>query len=633
MMSISLVLGMCLSAWPAVLKEEGAAPPPKEVVVPRVDIGVRALGARKQAQLATKDRFGVYCDFQFRDQLEQSGITFVHGVTRDSTKDYKAVHYDHANGLAVADVDGDGRYDIYFISQTGRNELWRNLGNGKFEDITAAAGVGLDDRISVTGAFADMDNDGDPDLLVTTVRMGNVFFRNEGKGQFVDVSKDWGFDYVGHSSGMAVFDYDRDGRLDCFLTNVGNYTTESRGEAGYYIGREDAFKSHLFPERAEASILYRNMGGKLKDVSRDVGLVDHSWSGDANFVDINADGFLDLYLPNMQGDDHLYINLGGKKFEEKTESYFPKTSWGAMSVKFFDYNNDGLLDQIVTDMHSDMAKVVGPKDEKLKNKSRYSEQTLQGGANNIFGNAFYKNLGGGKFQEISDAVGAENYWPWGVSTGDLNADGYEDVFIASSMSFPFHYGINSVLLNNRGEKLLDSEFILGVEPRRGGRTHIPWVLMDCSGEDKDHSFCRGKEGRYQTMGTIGTRASALFDLDEDGDLDIATLEFGAEPQILISDLSARKKIRFLKVELEGKASNRDGLGALVRVNVGSRTLTQLNDGKSGYLTQSSLPLYFGLGDAEKVDRIEISWPSGVRQIVDKDIPINDLMRIVEPEKP
>lgn len=633
MKSICIVFWMVMLPLVAAPPGEENSSAPKEVRVPRVDIGIRVLEARRQAQLATVSQFKVYYDFKFSDRYKQSGITFVHHVTRDSNKDYKAVHYDHANGLAIADVDGDGRYDIYFLSQTGSNELWQNRGNGKFVNITAAAGVGLGDRISVTAAFADMDNDGDPDLMVTTVRMGNVFYRNEGKGRFTDMSKEWGFDYSGHSSGMAVFDYDRDGLLDCFLTNVGGYTIDRQGEEGYYIGREDAFQSHLYPERAEASILYHNEGGKLKDVSRAVGLVDLSWSGDANFVDIDGDGYLDIYLPNMQGDDHLYLNRGGEKFEENTAPYFPKTPWGAMSVMFFDYNNDGHLDQIVTDMHSDMAKVVGPKEEKLKNKARYPEKSLQGGENNIFGNAFYKNLGGGRYEEISDAIGAENYWPWGVSTGDLNADGYEDVFISSSMSFPFHYGVNSVLLNNRAEKFLDSEFILGVEPRRDGRTHVPWALMDCAGADKGHSFCRGKRGLYQTMGTIGTRTSALFDLDDDGDLDIVTLEFGAEPQILISDLSAKKKVYFLKLELVGTTSNRDGLGAIVRVKTGSRTVTQINDGKSGYLTQSSLPLYFGLGDAEKVDRIEILWPSGTKQSVDKGIRINSLMVIEEPKKP
>jgi hypothetical protein len=122
-----------------------------------------------------------------------------------------------------------------------------------------------------------------------------------------------------------------------------------------------------------------------------------------------------------------------------------------MGVKFFDYDNDGRLDLFVTDMHSDMSEEAGPDGEKAKSHMTWPESYLQGGANNIWGNAAYHNLGGGKFEEISDRLGFENYWPWGFSVGDVNADGWDDVFITSGMGFPFRYGINSMLLNDRGQ--------------------------------------------------------------------------------------------------------------------------------------------------------------------------------------
>ena len=123
----------------------------------------RWLESRKQAQLQTLDRFRVFHDFQFSDQISESRITFKNAVVDDAAKQYKSIHYDHGNGVAAADVDGDGRIDLYFVTQLGTNELWRNLGNGQFENITEAAGVGLGDRISVTASFADIDNDGDQD--------------------------------------------------------------------------------------------------------------------------------------------------------------------------------------------------------------------------------------------------------------------------------------------------------------------------------------------------------------------------------------------------------------------------------------------------------------------------------------
>jgi len=232
-------------------------------------------------------------------------------------------------------------------------------------------------------------------------------------------------------------------------------------------------------------------------------------------------------------------------------------------------------------------------------------------------------------------MGVENYWPWGPSIGDVNADGWDDIFIASSMNFPFRYGINSLLLNNLGKKFLDAEFVLGVEPRRGGQTHTPWFELDCSTLTADAEQylkdpCKGQKGTIKVMSALGTRSAVIFDLDNDGDLDIVTNEFGSAPQVLVSNLAERKKIHWLKVKLVGTVSNRDGLGATVRVTAGGRTFMKYHDGKSGYLSQSSLPLYFGLGDTAKVERVEVVWPSGNKQVVSK-VSANEVLQVTEPK--
>ncbi|MGH9367688.1 MAG: CRTAC1 family protein, partial [Thermoanaerobaculia bacterium] len=514
---------------------------------------------------------------------------------------YKAVHYDHGNGLAAADVDGDGRVDLYFVNQLGGSELWKNLGGGRFRNVTKEAGVAVSGRIGVAASFADTDNDGDADLYVTTVREGNVLFENDGKGRFRDISKASGLDYAGHSSGAVFFDYDNDGRLDLFLVNVGKYTGEQMGRGGYFVGYADAFSGHRYPERTEYSRLYRNLGGNgFEDVTERV-LKDGSWSGDASFADLNGDGFQDLYVLNMQGDDHYYENQKGERFLDRTEALFPKTPWGTMGIKFFDWDNDGLPDLLLTDMHSDMSHEIGPEEEKRKSRMEWTDEFLQGGGNNIFGNAFYRNLGGGRFEEISDRIGVENYWPWGPSVGDVNADGWDDVFICSGMGFPFRYGINSLLLNDAGKNFRDAEFLLHVEPRRGGRTAVAFFDLDCDEEGEGRPACQGRKGPVTVLGTLSSRAAVIFDLDADGDLDIVTSEFADAPQVLVSDLSRKKPIRYLQVSLSGSASNRQGLGAAVKVFAGGRVLTKWNDGKSGYLSQSALPLYFGLGDASTVE--------------------------------
>jgi hypothetical protein len=572
-------------------------------------------------------------DFQFVDRVAESGITFTHGIVDDAGRTYKAAHYDHGNGIAVADVDGDGRLDVYFTSQVGGNQLWRNLGDGRFEDITPVAGVGVRRRISVTATFADIDNDGDEDLYVTTVRGGNVLFENDGQGHFRDITAASGLGYVGHSSGAVFFDYDRDGKLDLFLVNVGRYTTNKvAGDEGaeYYVAYEDAFSGHLKPARFERSLLYHNEGGNhFVDVSQRTGLMDVSWSGDASVVDANEDGWPDLYVLNMEGDDQYYENVAGKRFVKKSRALFPKTSWGAMGIKVFDFNNDGKMDIFITDMHSDMSEAVGPEHDHEKSDMKWPVSFRGTGRTSIWGNTFFLKEGPDRFREASDAVGVESYCPWGPSVGDLNADGFDDIFIASGMNYPERYEINSVKLNDGGHKFVDAEFVLGVEPRRGGIA-TPFFDLDASGRDKDHPDAKGATGKVTVWGARASRSAAIFDVDGDGDLDIVTNEFNAKPMVLISNLSEKKPVHYLMVKLRGTQSNRDALGATVKVTAGGTTYTKVLDGNTGYLSHGVYPLYFGLGSAESVDSVEVIWPSGkVNKTSGGPIRVNGLLTLPE----
>ena len=633
--------------------------PPKKVTrvgQPRTVFGPPELAKRRQDQLGTAADIKVFHAFKFTDQQPESGITFRHRSVEDTARTYKAVHYDHGNGIAVADVDNDGRLDVLFVTQAGGNELWRNTGGGKFENITSKAGVALPDRISVAASFADIDNDGDADLYITTVRKGNRLCENIGGGAFRDITDASGTGHKGHSSGAVFFDYDRDGLLDLFLANVGQYTSEKLRQASndgvdyeFYDGYSDAFAGHLRPERFEQSILYHNEGGnRFIDVSEQAGVQDMGWAGDAAAGDINGDGWTDLYVLNMQGADQYYQNREGKRFVRMGPEVFPQTSWGAMGIKIFDWNNDGLMDIYITDMHSDMGENIGVEREKDKSEISAAAIVIRGGfgtggesdedlshATSIYGNSFFEQENPGIYKEISDRIGAENYWPWGLSTGDINADGFQDVFIASSMNFPFRYGVNSVLLNENGERFRDSEFILGVEPRRDQLSAVRWFTLDCD-DEKDAEFwaCDDRSGTVEIWGARGTRASVIFDLDNDGDLDIITNEFNTEPLVLVNNLtSVSAKTRYLKVSLKGTTSNRSGIGARVELKTDTGSYAQVMDGKSGYLSQSSMPLYFGLGDAGKIEEIRVLWPSGSQQVISEPKKMNTLLEIEEPKNP
>ena len=645
----AFLTALCILAFTPlkIAHAESNAPGPAKILKPFPEPAAIVeppwMARRQQTQLEAAQAYEVFCDFSFTDQLEASGIAFRNRVVDDSGKHHIPVHYDHGNGLAVGDVDGDGLYDLYFTTQVGGNQLWRNLGGARFENHTTPS-LELADRIGVSASFGDIDNDGDVDLYATAVRLGNRLLVNDGTGRFEDITAHSGTGWQAHSSSGEFFDYDNDGLLDLFVTNVGVYTKDEKRTAAvdptqleegatyqYYRGFKDAFSGHLKPERAEQSALFKNLGQRaFAEVSHEVGLLDSSWSGDASPVDFNGDGWQDLYVLNMQGHDEYYENVAGH-FVKKSREVFPKTPWGSMGIKALDYDNDSRMDLFISDMHSDMGQAVGPWDEKIKADIQYPEDFLQSEGLSIFGNAFYHQVGEGQFEENSDLIGAENYWPWGLSSGDLNADGWQDVFLASSMNYPFRYGVNTVLLNDQGRGFLDSEFVLGVEPRRDDRTAQPWFALDCDEADREHKNCEGQEGGLLVYGALGTRSSALFDVEGDGDIDIVTNEFNGVPLVLLSDLSQRRAgLRYVEVVLVGKASNRDGLGAVVAVEAGDQVYTQVQDGQSGYLSQSVFGLYFGLGAAAAVDRLTVRWPSGQTQTLDGPIQTNQRLTLAEP---
>jgi hypothetical protein len=544
---------------------------------------------------------------------------------------FKVNLYDHGCGVAVADYDGDGHDDAYFVNQLGPNALYRNKGDGTFEDKTADAGVAVGDRICVMAAFADYDNDGDQDLFVTSVRGGNILFRNEGHGKFKDVTKESGLTLVRHCQGAHFFDVDNDGYLDLLVTSTAKWTLiDLEPKLKYFPGKSSYFETAGSDK--EFNVVYRNEGnGTFREITADTGLKGLGWAGDAAIWDFDEDGKLDVVITNMFGRAQLYRNQGGGRFRDVTMDVLGKTSWGGMGVYPFDFNNDGKLDLYIVDMHSDMwldfnadlTKIDekmrnrfagGPYDEKhplyekfAKDERKFADLVQLKYDEVVFGNVFFKNLGNGKFAEISQETNLETFWPWGIAVGDFDNNGFEDAFIPSGMGYPFNYWPNYLMMNDGKDTFIDRVHEFGIAPPKRGY----YLEQEIGGRKAPRS----------------SRAAAVADFDGDGRLDLMVNNFNDHPYYLRNQSPAPKYVAF---RLQGTKSNRDAIGAVVRLFTGKEILTRQVHTATGYLAQSSRTLHFGLGGRGAIDRVEIIWPSGARQTLPAPA-VNKLHEVIEPD--
>jgi hypothetical protein len=572
--------------------------------------------------------------FGFHEDGLAAGITWrMQFLPSEQGEKFKVNLYDHGCGVAVGDFDGDGHEDIYFCNQLGRNALYRNKGDGTFEDVTEKAGVGLGDRVCVAATFADYDNDGHLDLFVTSTNGGNVLFHNNGNGTFTDVTKKAGVQLVAHSQTAVFFDYNNDGLLDLFVTNTANWTLPAKDPTGRYHPGMPGIVEMAAAAR-EYNVLYRNNGnGTFTDVTAEAGLKGKGWGGDVTAFDFNEDGHLDLLVTNMFGVSQLYRNNGNGTFTDVTRDVLGRTSWGAIGSKAFDFNNDGKLDLFIADMHSDMwlPNEIAPTSseaERFNLKKKYAWVTgpfhdrsasfveWEAGAmasfrsryeDVVFGNTLYKNLGRNRFGEMSDRAGLETFWPWGIVTGDFDNDGFEDVYLPSGMGHPYGYWPSALMMNNGNETFSDRAETFGIEPPPGGI----WLDQTIGGRKAARS----------------SRCAAVADFDGDGRLDIVVNNFNDRPYYFRNRFPKKNWIAF---RLSGTTSNRDAVGALVYVYRGKEVMVRQVHAAGGYLSHSSRTLHFGLGDRSGVDRVEIRWPRGKRQTIAHPV-INQMHCISEPE--
>jgi enediyne biosynthesis protein E4 len=571
----------------------------------------------------------------FRECASEVGINWrMTFLSMEQGEKFKINLYDHGCGLAVGDFDGSGREGIYFCNQLGQNALYRNRGDGTFEDVAADAGVALGDRVCVGATFVDYLNEGRQSLFVTSTRGGNVLFRNLGGGKFKDVTKEAGLEHVGHSQTALFFDYDNDGYLDLFLTNTAEWTTDAYSNPSHHFLGKGELGGVTESPKEYNRLYHNNRDGTFTDVTEKAGLKGRGWAGDAVAFDYNDDGRLDLFVTSMFGRCQLYRNNGDGTFTDVTLEVLGRTPFGGVGASILDFNNDGRLDLYVVDMHSDMWMGLdwnhtsfeqARQNEKTKFQYFYGPRAIFDPAlierememesrvgfrhdEVLFGNACYRNEGGGKFTEVSDQAGLESFWPWGIATGDFDGDGYEDIFLPSGMGYPFYYWPNSLLMNQHNGTFQNQAAKLGIEPPPRGKM-FPEPL---GGQPAARS----------------SRCAATGDFRGNGKLDIVVNNFNDQPYFFQNLFPAKNYVEF---RLRGTRSNRDAIGAVVRLHQNGKIMTRQVKAASGYLSHSSRVLHFGLGDKPEIEYVEVTWPNGTRQRL-KEIDINKLHNLIEPDR-
>jgi hypothetical protein len=512
----------------------------------------------------------------FVDVAREAGIAFVHSVGDD---DMDNIIESNAAGCAFLDYDGDGDLDIYLVNgayvegfsgvrgRRNRGKLTNVLyqNNGDGTFTDVTARTGVGDTGMGMGVSV-ADYDNDGDQDLFVTNYGpNVLYRNNGDGTFTDVTRQAGVESNLSGIGSTFLDYDRDGYLDLY---VGNYL-EYDPEYQYY------YAAQRFPGplayHGQPDALYRNNGdGTFTDVTRAAGV--YNPEGRAMGVtsgDIDDDGDWDIFVANDGMENYLYRNNGDGTFTDiAVESGTAFSQRGEATSAMSAEFGDFDLDGLIDIIVPDMA---------------YS--------------CVYRSVGGGLFEEMSARLGVAaacgQYTSWSANYFDFDHDGYGDLFITNGHPHRLVGEEALLLLNDRGRRFVNVSHLLG--------------------PDFQEEF-------------VG-RGSAAGDYDNDGDIDVLVLNLSQRARLLRNDGGNRSN--WVMIRLIGTTSNRDGIGARVRVTAGGATQTRLRVSSAGYLSQGDHRLHFGLSDAAQIDTIEIRWPSGTVQTLEDQMP-NRVITVTEP---
>ena len=524
------------------------------------------------------------------------------------------------NGIAVGDIDGDRWDDVYVCQPAGLpNRLYRNRGNGTFEDVTEQWGVGVLDN-TPCALFADLRNSGRQDLIVITVDRP-LLFLNDGSGRFQYQPDAFLFAQppAGTFTGASIADYDGDGLLDIYFCLYSYY--QGLNQYQYPSPYYDA-------QNGPPNFLMHNQGnGTFTDAtaSSRMSVNNNRYSFACGWVDLRRDGRPDLYVVNDFGRKNFYRNNGNGTFTDIAREVGVEDVGAGMSVCWFDYDNDGHQDLYVADMWSAAGQRVSTQEAFQRQAPSYIRTLLRKHAE---GNSLFHNDGNGHFTDKSATAGVQmGRWSWSSDAWDFDHDGYPDIYIANGMiSGPDRRELSSFFWR----QVVAASPVMPDSPSKpisSPRYELGWNAINeliradgtWAGYERNNFYANNRDGTFsEVSGAVGldfiedSRAFALSDFDNDGRLELF-LKNRSGPQLRVFHNEMQDLGASIAFRLRGHKSNRDAIGAEVTVESEGLRQSKFIQAGSGFLSQHTKDLYFGLGKTKEAVQATVRWPSGLVQ--------------------